>query len=399
MKKTLIILIILIALLAAGAWVYVIIFGPTTKGVEVLTNFTETTPDNTVDTGNNGVAESTNEDVTEAPIPTNEPFIQLTDRPVAGAVFLNEGDDTFVRFMERGTAHVYEVSLTSGVTKKMSNTTLQKAVQAVWAPSGARVAVAIEEDTLVQTWSVFNLRRNDNGDFFLEEVRVLPQESNNIAFNDVGDTVSYTLSTDSGAVGVAVDLKTDEEQVVWNTPLRDIVVSWHESDTLHMYTKPSGHVSGYLYALNGQFTRIGSGVPGLAALGTNRFAVISSAENNTYLSRVHNKETGEEIELGIAVFPQKCTIAPLDDTFIYCAAPFALPNALYPDDWLQGEMVLNDQIWEVDLVTGSALLIGKPQEAAGVSIDVSNMWADLSERYILVKNKIDQSLWLLDREA
>lgn len=399
MKKILIILIVLVALIVAGGWVYVIVFGPTTKGVEVLTNFTQSTPDDTVNTDSDSVAGNTNEPVAEAPIPTNEPFVQLTTRPVAGAVFLNEAADTHVRFVERGTAHVYEVSLESGVTTKLSNTTLQKAVEAVWAPSGTRVAIAIEEDTLTHTWSIFNLTRNDNGDFFLEEVRSLPAGSDNVAFNDIGDSVSYTAPTDTRTVGVTFDIKTEEEQVVWNIPLNDVLALWRTNGASYLYTKPSGQTLGYAYRITDRLNRMGNGGAGLTALVTDNFLITSVAENNTYVSSVQNRETGEKQELGIAVFPQKCAAAPLDDTFMYCAAPFALPDALYPDRWLQGALSLNDQIWEVDLATGGALLIGQPQEAAGASVDVSRMWVSAGERYILLKNKIDQTLWLLDREA
>lgn len=394
MKKVLITLIILTALIISGVWIYLVIFGPSTKGVEVLTDFSNSLGGSTqneqgaFDTGTND--SSLEEDT--APISLDVRLSQLTNKSVLGSVFVIDGDNTNVRFIERGTAHVYEVSLETGEVEKISNTTLPKSIDAVWAQSGTRVAIRREVSTTEGSWSVFSLQKNDIGLFFLEEDLLLPPESSNPSFDEVGDTLSYVHTTNTGSRGVAVDLKTNEERVTWSTPLRDIHALWYSKDHAYIYTAPSHEVRGFLYDTGNNFSRIGDGLVNLTAVTTFETVVLSGEEEEEYTSY---NESGTPF--GVIALREKCVYAPLDTDFLFCAAPFGLPQSTVVSEWYKGTASFNDKIWEINTVDGSALLLLDSEEELQISLDIDQIEVSAIEEYVLLRNKVDGTLWLYNR--
>jgi hypothetical protein len=147
MKKILIILGVIIILVLGAAWAYVFIYGVPENADEIFARF-DRAGDAPVFTGDENSGDI---DVGEGDDGMNEGVVsrlrQLTTRPVAGAVFTTAG----IRYVERGTGHVYEIDLASGEERIVSGTTLQRTIRAVFSPDGTHVALTSESDQSLVT--------------------------------------------------------------------------------------------------------------------------------------------------------------------------------------------------------------------------------------------------------
>jgi hypothetical protein len=137
MKKLLLILGVVLILLLGAAWAYVFIYGVPENAEEIFGRF-DRAGDAPVFTGDENSGDI---DVGDRSDGMNEGVVsrlrQLTTRPVAGAIFTPEG----IRYVERGTGHVYQIDLVSGGERMVSGTTLQRTIRAIFSPNGNYVAL------------------------------------------------------------------------------------------------------------------------------------------------------------------------------------------------------------------------------------------------------------------
>ncbi len=122
--------------------------------------------------------------------------------------------------------------------------------------------------------------------------------------------------------------------------------------------------------------------------------VVSTSDNNGILSVAH--ENGEEFVLPISLLPEKCVDDPHATSTLYCAAPFQMQPAMYPDAWYKGTLALSDALWKIDIANTEATLISNFLSESGREIDVLKIGADSSGKYLYFINKNDDTLWLYD---
>lgn len=395
MKKILIILGILVALGLGGVWVYLMFFNTSlAPGVEVFNDFSESVGG----AANSDVSQFSGEprEEEEVSLDAAQHIVQLTNRPVAGAVLIGNASSTErVRFMERGTGHTYEVSLESGKARRVSGTTIPRSVEAVWAESGNRVAFRVEVSSIESQWFAGALVRDETGAIILRN-EPLPAGIDNVAFDAVGDSVLYTFSNENGAGGYIRNLKTGVEELLWSTPFSTLAVLWGEKT--YVYPKPTALWNGYLYHIEegGSLVRVGQGAKGLTAESSPTHILITSATEGSLTSTVLNTDTNEESAIAIAGLPEKCAFGKTSSAKLWCAAPFEYSQAEYPDAWYRGDVVLSDFLWEVNTQNGEAALLADFEEEVFRVVDTAHMSVSSDEKYALIQNKIDNTLWLVD---
>ena len=162
-------------------------------------------------------------------------------------------------------------------------------------------------------------------------------------------------------------------------------------------TKPSYGVQGFMYSLDPvtkKMNKILSGIYGLTTLTSPNGKLILYGNNNLSLN-LYNLDTQDSIALGIKTLPEKC-VWNSGSTAIYCAVPKSIDSANYPDSWYQGETSFSDQIWKVNVDSGSASIIADPvQFSKGEDVDGIKLSLDESEKYLFFVNKKDSYLWEL----
>ena len=160
-------------------------------------------------------------------------------------------------------------------------------------------------------------------------------------------------------------------------------------------TKPSNNVLGFLFRLNinsGTLSKILS-ENGLIALPSPDFSHILLSTSVTNDTRLFVYDISKE-ELVFAPFrtlADKCVWSS-DSKTVYCASPFEVPDAVYPDDWYQGKVFFSDDIWSLDVKTNTEQLVFDDREY-GKSFDIINLLVDETNTTILFTNKKDLTLW------
>lgn len=311
---------------------------------------------------------------------------QVTDAQVAGAVFVVRDEVTYIRYVERGTGHIFEFDTATNATVRLTGTTVPRTTRAYWSPFGNRVV--LESETSLGGIRIFAgvITTSDDGESVLEGTE-LAAEADNIAFSESGDQILYTIRSLTGSTGYAYDVQTGEISTRFTSILRDIRVAWEP--TLFVFTTPSAHLNGFAYEGTG-FVRRAGNLPGLMLTPAREgYALTYVAENGAVYSR-----SNAGIDMGIAIFPQKCTSDPVELSVLWCGASFEPISGAYPDIWYQGAAAFSDSIWQLDLVSGAAALVSIPSEDVQEDIDVIDMHINETRDALIFINKRDSSLWL-----
>lgn len=388
MKKALIIIISLAIVVLIVIWVYLLIEGPGDgEAPEQNTNF-GSSPEASF-------APQEQSDEGDSVIAIENQLTQLTTAPVAGAVIFTRDDERFVRYVERGTGHIYEIALATGEEVQVTGTTIPKVVGATWAPTGNRVAFTVETGPYSSSVYVVQISKNDDGDFSLDGVNV-GDNVHSLAFDDIGDTLFYALSGEKETRGFSLNLKTEAREQMFAVPFTQIDVLW--GDDIYVYNRPSSAVRGYVYRVaGGMLERVSEEGFGLMARAENDFVVVTrNDETGLPYTTAYDQETGSTTLLALSGLVSKCTPSRSVPAYLWCAETLSPPNRALPDLWHQGVVTLADTLVLVDLRTGGISLEVDFETELGYPLDGIELMADESDSYLIFKNKNDQTLWLYD---
>ncbi len=379
MKKTLIIVSVIVALIILSVWVYLFIFGTPKSTNDVFSNFGigDTDPSSFVPPV---------EPVEEA-ASTPRALRQLTTRPVAGATLTTRG----IQYVERGTGHIYTVSQGGGNESLVSGTTIPRVVEALFSADGTHVAITTEgenNDTVEVVVGTIELR--DGGIF---TGKTLPAGAREVAWDSQANTIQYILSTQSGSAGYSYTAATGTSKMLFEVPLRDISVLW--GSTHYIYTTPSAHQNGSVYRLNGNtLTYAADSGTGLMALRFTDGFVVSRLENRQLITTGYIGEYAKK--QSVSLLPEKCVVHPAKTYTLICASPFETITGNMPDDWYTGTVSFADWLYEINIIDGSAVVMSDFLSESGREIDVSQIGTDPEGKYIWFINKNDDTLWMYD---
>jgi len=388
MNRALIITIgIVVIIFTLGVWLYLMLFGAPEKTGEVFTNlgFEISNQDVTIQreefTEEGGTFVDTN----------SEALRQITTRPVAGFTFTTntQGDET-VRYVERGTGHVYEINLTSGEETPLSRTTVPQVGSAVFSPEGS--TVALTSYTNYQT-NVFV--GTLGSDVNLIGIPLQPGATN-ISFESENE-VLYSVTTDGATKGYTHNIDTLEQAELFSFNYTNLDVIWRNgSDDIYLATKPAHKLRGFIYKTeNNILTPVTESLYGLSAFVTNSHIVTTWFTGDTYVSEAITEEE-DIISIPTLALKEKCTADTFSSTILWCAAPLSASSRTFVEDWYKGIALSEDYIWQIDLSTQSSKLHADPEELVGRTIDVKDIAINNQGDTLSFINKIDQTLWVYD---
>lgn len=424
MKKALKIILILIIIVAVGFgmfWFFDRQQGGTGSNFNIANYFPfgespEVTPvSNEEGSGNetgseNGSGASGNETGTST-IPTFVPQLwQISENPQSGAVIYKNSSGIFVRYLDKATGNVFESNLSSVQRKRISNTTIPKVYETVWAADGNSLVLRYAADNsdlirslhakLVANRSTTTPENEAN----LQELQgtFLPSNISQFA-REPGSTGKekgfYLLpNTSGGTSGYTSNLDGSSPSRIFDSPLKEWLVEWPTKGTLAFTTKASAEVPGYIYFLNsasGSFRKILGNINGLTTLTKpdSLKVLYSESGENTFSLGIYTVKTGERVILSKKTLPEKCVWSVKNDSALFCAVPKTISSNNYPDAWYQGRVSFNDNIWMMNASTSQTELIIDPKEKQGVEIDAVNLILDAEEKYLIFTNKKDSQLW------
>ncbi len=396
MKKTLLIIGIVIIVLAGIAGVYWFIT-PVEERDErfALFGFGDTT-DESVDVAQFGGAISS-EDVVD--VFDTSPLKQLTTTPIIAHQEVLVGSTTafasatttqteitpFVYYVEAGTGHVYTINLSTGEEERLSNITIPRATAADISSDG-RYAVVRSDYRENSTLYLINLDT--------QEPTSRAIASGVIEFEFGLNRIFFSISTPPIVESRVYDLERDTTNSMFSAPFSQAVIDWNEGRTL-IFPAPTTDLVGYLYEyVDGSRYRLPVSGFGLSATGNGAnviYSVTQEQELNTYLFDGQLRRS-----LALTTLAEKCA---LGTTIAICGGNDYSQESTLPDSWYRGETVLNDTIWEIDLDSAGTRQLVAPAELAGRDVDVTEPNLNTSESRFYFINKTDQSLWLYQLDS
>lgn len=324
--------------------------------------------------------------------------------PVAGYAAYETASGTVVRYAERSTGNIFEYDVKSGVTQRVTNTTIPKVKETIWAPNGKLLVLrSLSDDgTYIRSYfgSVSTTTATGTGDVRSLDGAYLQNGIYDMAV--LGSTTRmFTLEhTTNGTVGTVSNFNGSAPVIAYRSPARELAIQWATSDTVGIATKPGSYVNGYLYAVNartGAVSKLLGPLPALTSLSSpRRDHVLYSYNGKDGLDLVlMNTATGARTPLSISTLASKCAWTA-DSRRAYCAGPSSRLDRDFADLWHQGVVSSNDDIWEIDTAGGTADLIRYGADLEGGPADMTQLKAVGKGPTLFYINKKDSILWMIE---
>lgn len=376
-KLSLIIIAGTIFLILAVSWVYLIFYGKPDTAGELFANL--------------GFGSATDPSLNVVPDTTDslpDPVIdidssalqQLTTRPVVGFGVT----DSVVRFMEEGTGHIYEINLATGAETRLTNTTIPRISEALFNDTADLVVFTIYSDTgTTNTIGAISA----TGDTTLE-THSLPLGSENIAFLNT-DTLLYSV-TGTNTTLYTYDSTERTTATIVTVPFWSINTFAVDGEALFV-NRFAENLTGAFFDAN-PFTALSEMHFGLTGFPTAEYLVYSYANDGRFVNKATDRTTGSETDLSLTALKEKCT--SFDNNTLYCATP--APGAVAPEllkEWYQGTYRFSDNLWSLDVSSGTGTLLILLEETSGREIDLINPRFAPDAHALFFSNKNDNSLW------
>lgn len=415
MKKALIAIIVILVIAMVGGFIYYWYFYtkvtplvideniPQNTGFSPINRPVKNTP--AISTTTVIQATTTNEILNNDGVYKAPKLRQLSESPVSVVSASSTATTSIVRFVDRGTGHVYEARNTSSEIEKISNTTLPKIYSGYANKNGsAFVMQYLKDETDIITNFYAELRSTGTSTTETKyelKGKYLSPDIKQFAVSPLGDKVFTWNIEGNNGVGYVSSFDEKTRVKIIDTPINLATIDWPEVNTLILNTKASGISSGFIYAINtkdGSMRSVLGGIKGLTgkmSRDTNKL-IYSYKVQNTFGTSLLNLKDNSSQETIFRTLSEKCVWSTLRKNELYCAVPTEIPDAMYPDDWYKGKVSFTDQIWYLDTNTGEVHLVANLIKLSNQLIDATNLTLDPKENTLYFINKRDLNLWALD---
>ena len=311
-------------------------------------------------------------------------FRKISSEPVSG-FFAGDG---FVRYTDRVTGHIFEVSTLSTTQKRISNTTIPKIYEAIWLDEDSSIIRYLDDNHNIKSFYIDSVESEEIEGVFLQD--------NMKEIIKAGESIFYLLTDNTGSRGIVSDYNGDNKTQIFESPLTEWLIQRPQEGTITFTTKPAYGVGGFMYFFDtttGVMTKILDNINGLTTLTSSdkTKVLFSETSRNIFGLNIYNIKDDVVENLAVQTFPEKCVWS--ENSFvIYCGAPSSVQSGEYPDEWYQGIVSFSDIILKIDLEQEIIDIIISPEEP----IDIIKPALSPKEDYLYFINKKDLSLWGLE---
>ncbi|MFA6094561.1 MAG: hypothetical protein WC757_01590 [Candidatus Paceibacterota bacterium] len=336
----------------------------------------------------------------------------ITLTPIGGATLINSPKSTTtIRYIDRGTGHIYETAIDASANTKITNATIPKIQETVWINDNTVIARFLDTDneTIRSFLGVIgSLPKNKTSS---EDTGIIPLRTFTGSFLPTNipqivvspnKTSYFNLSTSAdGTIGLVTSLKTNAKTQIFVSPLREWLAQWTQDSIIVLTMKASAFENGYAYTINpttGVQKKIVDGKKGLTTLAspsTPLTIAYSESKDRGVLFSVFDPKINKQTSISKPTLSEKCVWET--STSLVCAIPKEIPSAIYPDAWYQGTASFTDDLMRINASTGTTSLIADLTKLpGGQEIDVINLILSDKKDYLLFTNKKDLTLWGID---
>lgn len=322
-----------------------------------------------------------------------EALRQLTTRPVAGFVVFSDSssDSDVVRYVERGTGHIYDINVATGEERRVSATTIPRVTEAVFSSDGQYVALTSVFDNTLDVFAGNIDTSNEPGTITGQNLTPGANE----VYIENGE-VYYTVADNDSTTGYRFDLDNNSQAELFSVPFAAINMIWEPATPL-FYNRIASVLPSAVYSISGgSFSIAHPAETNRLALQNEAYTILTKTLGDSISATALEIGGSGQTNLGVMPLPEKCTFDTISDNTLFCAAPVSAPERTYIESWYKGVITSADFLWEINLENGEALLLIDPSTTAGRTIDVTNLQSDPLTNNLLFTNKLDNTLWLYD---
>jgi len=328
--------------------------------------------------------------------PTEIPRLRkISFKNTSGFGIFGDGGTTTIRYIETESGNVLETTSKTLSSKRITNTTILRMIDSLWIDKDNVVLRYIGEEEDVKTFSA-NIEMGEETE---NQVSSLVGSFSGAGVNqvDVFEESLLLLKTSGFGSNLLIsDQNFNQETTVYSTPLREILVSFTNRNTISINTKPSARSKGYLFLVNpqnGVLEDVLSEIIGLYSIVSRdaKTVLYSSSESRGVSLWSLDRDSGDIQKIQKSTLADKCDFADSGGEIVYCAVPKNISFRNLPDEWYQGNISFNDEVWKINLETGETELVVDLERTSGEIIDVLKM--SVNEDYIVLVNKLDMTLW------
>lgn len=322
---------------------------------------------------------------------------QVLDVPVAGALFVSVVVGTTteerLRYVERETGHIKDLVLDTGVTKRISNTTIPRIQEVLWGNNGMLVALRYLGDDK-ETIETYVATLGADEEFGSLSGIFLPQHISTITLHPSLPQTFYLLPTNPGVAGRIYNASTGITSSVFSSPISEWLASWNAGSYVFLSTKPANNTPGFGYTLNpttGATAKVISNKGALTGLPNSAGDIlVGSVQRDTMLLSVYEQTGGISEHITGGTLSEKCVW--MDTERVLCGIPNTGATNL-PDAWYAGSVFFSDSFWVIDTETGlSDYLFGTAE--IPTAVDATHLSTTNTASLFSFINKRDSRLWV-----
>jgi hypothetical protein len=332
-----------------------------------------------------------------------EGMIPVSPELISGITFTASTTATttieWVRYVLRETGRIEDLSLDTGDTKRVTNTTVPRIQEAFFGENGSAVALRYlgADNETVETYIAplptdpFASSTELVGTFFRQNIPSL-------AFSPTTNQVFYLTESNTGATGRIANLSNTASRVVFSSPLSEWLASWEAPGSVLVTSKPSYIAAGNAVRVreNGEETLLLDGIRGLTTLPNPSMTRVLYSQSNGGTTRlfVYDISSRQTRELPTPTLPEKCVW--VDDLHVICAIPTIISGAM-PDAWYQGNASFTDSFWMLNTESGEVDFLFDPSEtSAREDVDAIELHLSYDNTVLSFINKKDLRGWVAD---
>lgn len=361
--------------------------------------------------------ENTSTTTTEITDPLLVPLTKVWDKPATGQTFVVQNilkdtlvmvpfgtttaevkksiraTSTVLMFVDRTTGYVYGFPLERGKVFQISNTILPGVFDAYFFNNGKDVVLRYidqEKNKVISVLARVPSVKAEETALPLENIRYITSEVASIATNFKKNKISY-LVTESDR-SLVYTITSQGPVVIASSPFREWDLTYG-GDSLYVTTKPSAYVEGSTYSIP-PFQSELSERTGLMSNPGSGGLLINSMWSNKGLTTFFSRN-GDLTVIPTLTLAPKCAWG--NRNFLVCAVPRTLPRKTegLPDDWIQGRVTFNDDMFVIDTTTGEKYTLYTFTQENGL-FDVTHISIEEKNDFLSFNKKQDASLWMLN---
>lgn len=320
--------------------------------------------------------------------------------PSVGLASFETPAGTFLRFVERPTGNVFEVPLSGGELRRITNTLIPRVYGALWVNDDSLVIRHSDESGLDLLTFLAQLKyATSTGGMGSLSGAYLDTEVSDVAVspNRKSPALFYLTTNDQGTFGIVTDGDAKNPKRLFTSALSGWRASWVAENSIVLSQKAADGLVGSAYVLSpkvGSMHLIKGNVEGLIVAAHSKEDAVIYSISKKGVVETYARVSGVERKLPITTLAEKCVWEHVA-LRAYCAVPEMIVGAALPDVWYRGEVSFNDRWFVIDPISGNAELFLDPTDEFGVSVDVVDPVIDADGAHIFFTDAKNGTVWVL----